>query len=1079
MRGSMSMNPPEGGLDVPNPRRIRHITSIQVRNLTPFPIRDAFASALKQPSEQPQFTPQGHFSDDVDVTIGRKRARKMSSTSSLALSGSKIADDPPHENGSPGDFRRRDSSRVSASNTSQSTVSSSPTSARRTSTVRPPYRQRTISVASSSFSYDGDLREVSAPGRAPVPDLLVDTSQTGLEKVLQSRLVEAFLTITLPDTASPGSNLDTSHNAQQEGSAIQPPRASTSQANMKSLPRERALTAVRKPDSTVNTTPRRSTVTSSAKPASPRPTTPSRLTSNPTPSRSEHSTMHNKSLSKSPSFTNGRTLKSPSTPPAHKQRLPIPSSMNSPPLSPSSLKSEQLTASGSLSPRLSSTVDLPSTSTDEQLHVPDHISPIHRPSTNPTFRIDARFGGEFVPNADLSGSRMRLEVWGHVKRGLGWASVRETDAKGKGKQRELNEPRELEWRVLEGWDVDLGDLVPLPADLASHPSHLPSNTLLISLSPPGKTYYLPVPASHLHSPLPPSFNSGYSSDPESGPRKAKVSGEVIPGENTRQASERLEDKADAEELDEAEEYASSMRKGKRRTASWQDLLRLINLQTCIIDTQQSLSEVVREIDKTVTHPGAGTLHREVSERAAWVGQLHDETSSVLAESETLRAQISARKEDLRRRRELLALARDANESDCRAEAEREEDLVEERQRLDLLRSQIGPMRSVLITTLSFIFPIELVSPPDLLFTVLDVPLPIPLAQTDPAPPLSLPAHKEVTEDAVATALGYAAQVVQLLAAYMGKGLVYPVTCVGSRSLIKDGISAMVGPRMFPLFTRGVDTYRFEYGVFLLNKDIEILMSDRNLRALDIRHTLPNLKNLLLTLTDSEGKRPPQRFSMASSVSISSLRSPILTASSLPTPIPDTAGSSSNVKTSTALQPDGLPATGSDAHESDSPPRSGATTPTASTPDPAARKARAFLDLSPLAGFLRVRYPSSSRPSVRSVPEVPENAAARDAGAAGANGDAVQSTSGGDAGEDEEDRRTIRGRSDTLRGRSDTLLGAPEEEGKVGVDADVNANANGDGNVHAAHGNGAAEKLSAEDGREHDAPPPGVFVGGVN
>lgn len=71
-----------------------------------------------------------------------------------------------------------------------------------------------------------------------------------------------------------------------------------------------------------------------------------------------------------------------------------------------------------------------------------------------------------MPNADLSGSRMRLEVWGHVKRGLGWASVRETDAKGKGKQRELNEPRELEWRVLEGWDVDLGDLVPLPADVS-------------------------------------------------------------------------------------------------------------------------------------------------------------------------------------------------------------------------------------------------------------------------------------------------------------------------------------------------------------------------------------------------------------------------------------------------------------------------------------------------------------------------------------------------------------------------------------------------------------------------------------
>jgi len=30
------------------------------------------------------------------------------------------------------------------------------------------------------------------------------------------------------------------------------------------------------------------------------------------------------------------------------------------------------------------------------------------------------------------------------------------------------------------------------------------------------------------------------------------------------------------------------------------------------------------------------------------------------------------------------------------------------------------------------------------------------------------------------------------------------------------------------------------------------MSDRNLRALDMRHTLPNLKNLLLTLSDEEG-----------------------------------------------------------------------------------------------------------------------------------------------------------------------------------------------------------------------------------
>lgn len=115
--------------------------------------------------------------------------------------------------------------------------------------------------------------------------------------------------------------------------------------------------------------------------------------------------------------------------------------------------------------------------------------------------------------------------------------------------------------------------------------------------------------------------------------------------------------------------------------------------------------------------------------------------------------------------------------------------------LSTLRSHLSATRTTLITTLSVIFPIDLLYPPDLLFTILSVPLPIPLSSTDPGPPLSLPNHREVTEDAVATALGYAAQAVQLLAAYLGKVLIYPVTCVGSKSLVRDGISAMVGPRM--------------------------------------------------------------------------------------------------------------------------------------------------------------------------------------------------------------------------------------------------------------------------------------------
>jgi hypothetical protein len=179
---------------------------------------------------------------------------------------------------------------------------------------------------------------------------------------------------------------------------------------------------------------------------------------------------------------------------------------------------------------------------------------------------------------------------------------------------------------------------------------------------------------------------------------------------------------------------------------------------------------------------------------------------------SVKHRIAARREQLRFRRSTLAQARAQLAQDVSHQSEVAEEITDEmyatslldyfiitfiicRTRLSALQIHFSPTRTTLITNLSAIFPIELLSPPDLLFTILSVPLPIPISSTDPGPPLSLHDHKQVTEDAVAAALGYAAQVVQMLAAYLGKGLVYPVTCVGSRSLIRDGISAMVGPRM--------------------------------------------------------------------------------------------------------------------------------------------------------------------------------------------------------------------------------------------------------------------------------------------
>jgi UV radiation resistance-associated gene protein len=69
---------------------------------------------------------------------------------------------------------------------------------------------------------------------------------------------------------------------------------------------------------------------------------------------------------------------------------------------------------------------------------------------------------------------------------------------------------------------------------------------------------------------------------------------------------------------------------------------------------------------------------------------------------------------------------------------------------------------------------------------------------------------------------------------------------------------MPGPRTFPLYAKGSIYYRFDYAVFLLNKDIEQLMSSNALKTLDIRHTLPNLKYLLYVLAAGQGELPARK-----------------------------------------------------------------------------------------------------------------------------------------------------------------------------------------------------------------------------
>ncbi|KAL6342285.1 hypothetical protein AAG906_007499 [Vitis piasezkii] len=125
--------------------------------------------------------------------------------------------------------------------------------------------------------------------------------------------------------------------------------------------------------------------------------------------------------------------------------------------------------------------------------------------------------------------------------------------------------------------------------------------------------------------------------------------------------------------------------------------------------------------------------------------------------------------------------------------------------------------------------------------------------------------KEVQRSA--TALGYVAHAVSLIASYLEVPLRYPLRLGGSRSYIND-YAPSIEPTPtdsvsnsllltnlkhieFPLFLEGQDTTRAAYAVFLLNKDLEQLLNFIGVKSLGPRHVLANLKELLRTILSPE------------------------------------------------------------------------------------------------------------------------------------------------------------------------------------------------------------------------------------
>ncbi|KAL5034794.1 hypothetical protein BDV3_004313 [Batrachochytrium dendrobatidis] len=104
------------------------------------------------------------------------------------------------------------------------------------------------------------------------------------------------------------------------------------------------------------------------------------------------------------------------------------------------------------------------------------------------------------------------------------------------------------------------------------------------------------------------------------------------------------------------------------------------------------------------------------------------------------------------------------------------------------------------------------------------------------------------DERIATALGFTAHFITLLAYYLDVPLRYYMMPISSRSTVWDVVSQQFqGSKEFPLYSRGSERIRFEYAVFLINKNVEQLLNFVGKPVKNLRNTLPNLKLLCDTI----------------------------------------------------------------------------------------------------------------------------------------------------------------------------------------------------------------------------------------
>ncbi|NWI86838.1 UVRAG protein, partial [Pitta sordida] len=263
------------------------------------------------------------------------------------------------------------------------------------------------------------------------------------------------------------------------------------------------------------------------------------------------------------------------------------------------------------------------------------------------------------------------------------------------------------------------------------------------------------------------------------------------------------------------------------------LLRLHRAQCAIKQTQVTVQKIGREIEEKL---------RCTSTR----NELKKESECLQLKILVLRNELERQKKalgqevaSLQKQKSTLLDRENAFGTEYEKLGEHNESLCELRKECTAKREQLlktNAQQNIrckqLLSELSYIYPIDLNEQKD--YFVCGVKLP------------NSEDFQAKDDGSIAVALGYTAHLVSMISFFLQVPLRYPVIHKGSRSTIKDNINDKLTEkeREFPLYPKGGEKLQFEYGVYLLNKNIAQLRYQHGLSTPDLRQTLPNLKNFM-------------------------------------------------------------------------------------------------------------------------------------------------------------------------------------------------------------------------------------------